>query len=316
MSSRVLRVGTRGSQLALEQARRVRAGLRGPSEIQVVRTGGDRFADQPLGEQNQVGFFTKEIEDELLAERIDLAVHSLKDLPTQLAPGLVFGALLAREEAADILLVRPEALAPDETLPLRRGARVGASSMRRQSLLRAHRPDLEPRPIRGNVPTRIDKAIRGEHDAIILSRAGLERLALGVGPLVAFEFNPRRWPGAPGQAVIAVEIRVDDAEARARLVDLDDAGTRVRVEAERSLLVAFGGGCHAPFGAYCELGPQGCVLHVAAPGVDDQIRVARFEAIELESARREAEVWVRSGRPERPLPEEGEWLCRPARSWC
>ena len=316
MLDQTLKVGTRGSRLALEQARRVKAGLRGSGEIQVIKTSGDRFADQPLGEGNQIGFFTKEIEDALLDGRIDLAVHSLKDLPIKLAPGLAFGALMARDDPADILLIRPEALDQDQDLPLRKGASVGASSMRRQALLSVYRPDLKPAPIRGNVTTRIDKAARGDYDAIILSRAGLERLALDVGELSAYEFNPRSWPGAPGQAVIAVEIREGDDGVRDRLVDLDCAETRRRVEAERSLLLAYGGGCHAPFGSFCSMGEQGCELFVVAPCADEAIRVERFSAPELEVARQAAEDWVLAGRPLRPGGEGEAWLCRPARTWC
>lgn len=314
MQGRTLIIGTRGSQLALEQARRVEAGLAGPSEVRVVRTSGDRFKDQPLGDQNPVGFFTKEIEDELLTGQIDLAVHSLKDLPIKLAPGLDFGALLARDEPSDILLVRPDKLDAERTLPLVEGARVGASSMRRQSLLGMHRPDVEPAAIRGNVTTRIEKAARGDYDAIILSRAGLERLGLEVAPLVPYEFNPERWPGAPGQAVIAVEIRAGDTEVRERLEALEDARTRTRVDAERSLLLAYGGGCHAPFGAWAA--EAGGTLVVAAPIADRSFGVQRFEGADLAAARKDAENWILAGRPARDGDEGELWVCRPARPWC
>jgi hydroxymethylbilane synthase len=327
MSGRVVKIGTRGSALALEQAHRVQRGITGPSEICIIRTSGDRFREQPLGESSQIGFFTKEIEDELYAGRIDLAVHSLKDLPTTLAEGLELGAVLRRDDPADILLVRPEALDPgnDEPkhhLPVMREAKVGASSLRRQALLKRFNPDLQPVAIRGNVPTRIEKAASGEYDSIILSRAGLERLKLDVAPLAAFELNPRTWTCAPGQATIAVEVRRGDDEIRNRLSALHDSGTYERVQAERSLLAAYGGGCHVPFGAFADRIENGFELFVAAP-VHEEFIVRRFEAGDLETARRAAEAWIRADRTISLDTESGastrqeadEWLSRPARAW-
>ncbi len=317
MSGRILRVGTRGSRLALEQAHRVRALLPGPSQETIIKTAGDRFADQALGAQNSVGFFTKEIETALLENRIDLAVHSLKDLPIVLSPGLQLAALMKRDEAADVLLVHPEANHPQpETLPLRAGATVGASAMRRKVLLAAVRPDLVATPIRGNVPTRVQKCRDGKFDAIVLSRAGLARLALDVSPLVAYDLNPGRWICAPGQGVIAVEARDDDQEVLDRLATIDHAPTRTSITAERSLLLAFGGGCHAPFGAWAHAHDQGHSIYVAAPGEDDVLRIERFESAELEWAQKVAEEWVRDGRPARSQAEEEEWICRPAHAWC
>lgn len=316
MSNRILKVGTRGSRLALEQARRVCEKLDQPSEQVIVKTSGDRHADVPLGEQQSVGFFTKEIENELLDGRIDLAVHSLKDLPTTLAEGLALGALLERDEAADVLLLRSDAHAPERSIPVAPGSRVGASAMRRQSLLSAYAPDLEPAAIRGNVPTRVDKARRGDYQAVILSRAGLARLKLDIKPLIAFDLNPERWICAPGQGVIAVEVRADDHEALQSLAVANDRSTRECTAAERSLLVAYGGGCHAPFGAWARPANGDFQLRVAAPGPDGRCRLALFEAASLEDARRQADEWVRAGRPQRIDQEEDTWLCRPARPWC
>jgi len=321
VAGRVLIVGTRGSSLALEQARRVMAGLAGASELKIVHTSGDRFAERPLGETNPPGFFTKEIEEELLLGKIDLAVHSLKDLPTELAPGLAFAALMKRDDPADLLLVRPEALDPDADFPLKPGAEVGASSRRRGALLHLVRPDVLVRPIRGNVPTRVDKVRAGDCDAVVLSRAGLERLGLAVDPLHAFELNPLHWPGAPGQAIIAVEARADDAEALRRASALNDALTVECAAAERSLLAVYGGGCHAPFGAYCEMDAGGGMMVVAAPGGDGFL-IERFMGGDLEEARAAAEAWIRSGRAQResaPSSRLGNpsqvWLCRRARPW-
>jgi hydroxymethylbilane synthase len=289
----------------------VKAGLEGESEVRVVHTSGDRFTEQPLGDQNAAGFFTREIEEDLLAGNIDLAVHSLKDLPTTLAPGLAFGALMKRDDPADILLVRPEAHDPGGDLPLKTGAVVGASSRRREALLHLFRPGLSVRPIRGNVPTRVDRVRSGYFDAIILSRAGLERLGLMTDPLFAWELNPLRWPGAPGQAIIAVEVRANDTEALRRAAALNDPSTAARAAAERSLLAIYGGGCHSPFGAYCETGPRGGMMVAAAPGSDGFL-IERFAGSDLEQATAAAEAWILSGRPRRGKGGD-EWVCRPAR---
>jgi hydroxymethylbilane synthase len=316
MSGRILKVGTRGSRLAREQTRRLCQVLDEPFETVIVKTSGDRHGDVPLGEQQGIGFFTKEIENELLSGQIDLAVHSLKDLPTTLASGLVLGALLERDEAGDVLLVQPDAHAPDRVLPLRPGSRVGASAMRRQALLASLASDLVPVPIRGNVPTRVDKARRGDYDAVILSRAGLARLKLDVAPLLAFDLNPEHWICAPGQGVIAVEARADDQHVLQSLTAADDQMTRDCTGAERSLLVTFGGGCHAPFGAWARPQSGGFQLRVAAPGKDGRCRLALFEAVDLKSARQQADEWILAGRPMRENKEECRWLCRPARPWC
>ena len=315
MAGRVLTIGTRGSALALEQARRVRVRLAGVNDLRVVHTGGDRFSESPLGDQNPAGFFTREIEDELLRGRIDLAVHSLKDLPVRLAPGLAFGATLPRDDPADLLLVRPEAHEPGDRLPLKKGAIIGVSSQRRSALLRLFRPDVSIMPIRGNVPTRVDKVRGGDFDAILLSRAGLERLTLEVYPLIAYQLNPRRWPGAPGQGVIAVEVREDDSEVTRQVSAMNDPATALGVHAERSLLAAFGGGCHSPFGAYSEVGREGNLVVVAAPGSGGGFLVEHFIGANLEDARGAAEAWVRSSRAPLGTKEE-EWLCRPAPPWC
>ncbi len=310
MSEKGLIIGTRGSALAMEQARRVQAGILGVSEIRIVHTSGDRLKEQPLGEKNPVGFFTKEIEDELLAGHIDLAVHSLKDLPIEITPNLLLGAVLARDFPSDVLLIRPESFDPASEIPLKREATVGASSRRRQALLQHYRPDLGIKPIRGNVTTRIDKVRNGDYDATLLSQAGLERLHLDTSPLAVYELNPQAWPTAPGQAVIAVEIRSEDDNARAHLSSLEDISTRERIQVERSLLAAFGGGCHAPFGAFCTTG-ETVTLAVCAPGSKGGFHIERFTASRLEDVREAAAEWIRAGCP-KPNAKETEWLCRPA----
>ena len=180
--------------------------------------------------------------------------------------------------------------------------------MRRQALLGALAAEAKPVPIRGNVPTRVEKCIRGECDAVVLARAGLARLGLEVEPLLAFDLNPRVWICAPGQGVIAVEAREDDQEAQERLSGLEHAPTRASVDAERRLHVVFGGGCHAPFGAFAE--QENSKIHVAAPSNAGRLGVKEFSVLD------EAEEWIRSGCPSESTMEREEWICRPARSWC
>ncbi|MDD5309598.1 MAG: hydroxymethylbilane synthase [Deltaproteobacteria bacterium] len=316
MNGRTLIVGTRGSALALWQARLVRASLPGPSEEHVVRTSGDMFADRPLADSSNVGFFTKEIEECLLGCRIDLAVHSLKDLPTALAPGLTIAAHLAREAPGDVLLVKRELVDESRPIPLADGARVGASSLRRQALLGLYSPATVPKPIRGNVPTRVAKAVSGEVDGLILARAGLSRLRLDVSPLAAFDLNPTRWVGAPGQGVIVVETRADDRDAVARVATLDDPDARDAAQAEREQLSLYGGGCHAPFGAFArKIEGLGCELFVASPTAAG-FAITRFPGPDFEAACAAAREWQAAGRPARVALEEEAWLSRPARPWC
>jgi len=346
MAQEILIIGTRGSRLALAQANRVRGQLAGPSEIQVIRTSGDRFKETPLHEQEGVGFFTKEIESSLLEGKIDLAVHSLKDLPTLLAAGLTLAAVLKRDDPGDLLLLKPEALDESRAFPLKAGAGVGGSSLRRQALLQSLRDDLVPVPLRGNVPTRIEKTLRGDCDAIVIARAGMARLGLDVAPLLAYDLNPRLWICAPGQGAIAVEACERTGEVHGRLGALDHARTRSCVLAERALLISFGGGCHAPFGAWATAVEDGYQLFVGAPGTDGVFRVGGFMGAELSLVQQEAEAWIKAGRPEtarqeavgearpgssdeivnhvtsvldaKPISaylEEGEWICRPARPW-
>ncbi len=247
-----MKIGTRGSQLARWQADWVGArlaehGVR--AEIVVIKTRGDAEIDRPLHELEGKGFFTKEIEDALLDGRIDVAVHSLNDLPTSLPPGLALGAVPPRHDPREAL-VNGKSL---QDLPA--GARIGTSSLRRIAQVRFLRADLEVVPLRGNVPTRIRKVETGEGvDAALLAIAGLERLGLGkkgegVDPL---DIMP-----APGQGALGVEIRSDDRKTMRALLPLHDAASAVAVTAERALLAALGGGCQAPVAAYVGSTEQG-----------------------------------------------------------
>ena len=252
-----VRIGTRGSDLALWQARHVGALLeRAGCAIQIVvlETRGDRIDDVPLHQVEGQGFFTAEIERALLEHVVDLAVHSHKDLPSAATNGLVIAGVPVRAAAGERLLVRPEAHAPAAAfLPLRRGARVGTSAPRRTAQIAALRPDLETLPLRGNVPTRVRRLREGRFEAIVLAAAGLDRLGLDLAGLVDVPLAVELLVPAPGQGALAVQTRAADGELRALCTRvLHDAGAAATVEAERHVLVELGGGCNLPLGVTVE----------------------------------------------------------------
>src|SRR5450432_373260 len=236
----MLIIASRGSQLALWQARWVSAQLtaRGHQcRIEIIKTTGDKITDVPLAKVGTKGLFTKEIEEALLDGRADLAVHSLKDLPTELPEGLVLAAVPEREDARDAVVGSPLA-----DLPV--GARVGTSSLRRAAQLRHLRPDLQVESVRGNLDTRLRKLDEGQYDAILLAAAGLKRL--GWGDRIAEILAPEQMCPAVGQGALAIETRVGfDGVAM-----LDHAHTHTAILAERGVLRALGGGCQVPIGAY------------------------------------------------------------------
>src|SRR5688572_2327212 len=241
-----MRIGTRGSALALAQSALVRERLSGRPDdhpLEVIETSGDRDQTASLRRFGGKGIFTKEIEEALLQGRVDLAAHSLKDLPTGTTPGLRIGALLPREDPRDALLSRSGM--PLDRLPP--GARVGTSSLRRKAQILARRPDLEILDLRGNVPTRIARLEEGRFDAIVVAAAGLCRLGI-IGRATELLDDAVMLP-APGQGVIAVQIRDDDKAAAAAVAPLHDRAAEAEAEAERALLEALGGGCLVPIGA-------------------------------------------------------------------
>ena len=252
--STVLRIGTRGSQLARWQTDWVRERLARHSvqtDVVVITTQGDADVDRPLHELEGTGFFTKGIEDALLDGRVDIAVHSLKDLPTTFPPGLTLGAFPERADPRDVLVARDSRVTSLAQLPA--GARVGTSSLRRVAQLRYLRSDLEVLPLRGNVPTRVQKVKQGSDlDAALLACAGLERL--GLSEAIATRLDPLEVMPAPGQGALGIEIRVGDSRAAAALGPLNHPETARQVEAERRVLAALGGGCQAPVAAYVETG--------------------------------------------------------------
>jgi hydroxymethylbilane synthase len=245
-----LRIGSRGSQLALWQANYISALLRERGhevELEIIKTTGDKITDVALAKVGTKGMFTKEIEEALAEERIDLAVHSLKDLPTELSPGFEIAAITTRENPLDVLC--SSKYTSIEDLP--RAARVGTSSLRRQAQLKAVRPDLDTHPLRGNVDTRLRKLEAGEYDAIILAAAGLNRL--GKTQLVKQVIPAEVMCPAAGQGALGSEIRAVDSVTRQHLSFLDDAASRTATTCERALLSKLGGGCQVPIGALAEV---------------------------------------------------------------
>ena len=277
-SSRVLRIGTRASALALWQARHVEGLIKGLSgapavELVHIKTEGDVRTDVPLWALKGKAFFTKEIDRALLAGEVDLAVHSLKDLSTVLEKGLELAATLTREDPRDALLSRTGAGLAD----LPSGARVGTSSLRRRAFLKKARPDLTLLELRGNVPTRVDRLQKGDYDAIILAAAGLKRLGLEkhVSELLATE----TFPSAVSQGVIGVCCRSDDAETLRWLKPLDDKAARLATTAERALLRRLEGGCQVPLGALGSVTGDTLRLYAGVCALDGtEMLTARGEA--------------------------------------
>jgi hydroxymethylbilane synthase len=250
-STALLRIGTRGSPLALVQARTVAARLavalganEDEIELVVIRTSGDTIQDRPLAEEGGKGLFTKEIEEALLDGRIDLAVHSAKDMPTVLPAGLTLAACLEREDPRDVFISRKAG----SLAALLQGARLGTASLRRQAIAKRMRPDLQVTPLRGNVETRLRKLDEGQVDATILALAGMKRLGLtehATKIMSAEEFLP-----AVGQGAIGIEARADDKHVRDMLARVDHAGTSTAIACERAFLAALDGSCKTPIGGH------------------------------------------------------------------
>jgi hydroxymethylbilane synthase len=265
--SRPLRIGTRASALALWQARHVAGLIRAlpgaPTvELVPITTTGDVRVDVPLWAVRGRAFFTKEIDRALLEARIDVAVHSLKDLPTAMEPGLALAAILKREDPRDALVSRSGAALAH--LPA--GARIGTSSLRRRAFLTRARRDLTLLELRGNVPTRLERLERGEYDAIVLAAAGLKRL--GLEQRITEYLSAEEFPPAVSQGAIGVCTRADDPYSSDWLTPLDDAPTRLATTAERALLECIEGGCQVPLGALASGTPSGIHLHAAVCALD------------------------------------------------
>jgi hydroxymethylbilane synthase len=261
-----LRIGSRGSILARWQAEFVRkqlfqiAGVE--AEIIIIKTSGDKMQQSPLTQIGGKGIFIKELEEALLDESVDLAVHSVKDIPTETPSRLFFPAVCRRDDVRDCVVSH----SGTPLANLRQGARVGTSSLRRQAQLRHYRPDLDLRELRGNVDTRLRKVESGEYDAIVLSKAGLDRL--GWAQKITEALSTDISLPAVGQGAIAIESRVKDQEAAEILGKLDDVETRTAIIAERALLKALQGGCQVPLGAWARMERGELVMEAVVCSVD------------------------------------------------
>ncbi|WP_417670214.1 hydroxymethylbilane synthase [Roseibium sp.] len=292
MQSKPLRIGTRGSALALAQAQETKARLMAAHgmaeeafEIVVIKTSGDQIQDRPLSEVGGKGLFTKEIEEALIDERIDLAVHSSKDMPTVLPDGLALTAFLPREDVRDAF-ISPKA---KTLMDLPQNAVVGSSSLRRQAMIKRLRPDIDVVMYRGNVQTRLKKLAEGQVDATLLAYAGLKRL--GLGDVVTSLLDEDEFLPAVGQGAICIESRANDEATLKLLSAIHDEGTQLRLDAERAFLAVLDGSCRTPIGGLALLDgdklsfrgivikPDGSVAHeIAREGVAEDAATIGREA--------------------------------------
>ena len=270
-SQGTIRIGTRGSTLARWQADHVAAVIGNqkgapPTEQILIRTEGDRVQDVPLWKVDGKAFFTKEIEEALLDGRIDVAVHSLKDLATEMLPELTLGAVMAREDPRDVLI------SSGEFAGLPEGAVVGTSSLRRRAFLRLIRPDVRLKELRGNVPTRIQKLDEGEYDAIVLAAAGVKRL--GLTHRISMYLDPGDFLPAVSQGALGLQIRTGDQETAEWIGGLDDPRTRSATTAERAFLRRMEGGCQVPVGALAEVSDEGLHLRGMVASLDGSLSIS------------------------------------------
>jgi hydroxymethylbilane synthase len=253
MSPKSIIIGTRGSELALWQAHHIEQRLISAGhtvEIKIIKTKGDKIQHLSFDKIEGKGFFTKELQDALLAEEIDMAVHSHKDLETTQPDGLTIAAVTSREEPNEVLLIKSASHHPQETLELPPNAVVGTSSIRRKMILGHVRPDLHFEDLRGNVPTRIQKLRDNNWDAIVLAKAGLNRIAPDLSGIHAITLDATSFVPAPAQGALALECRTNDLVMREILALLHDEQTATAVEIERSILRGIGGGCQVPLASH------------------------------------------------------------------
>ncbi len=277
----MLRIGTRGSKLALWQANFTQAELTRigvESELVIIKTKGDVVQHLSFDKLEGKGFFTKEIEDAMLRGEIDLAVHSMKDLPTTQPEGLVITAVSYRDNPADLLIIRPEALDHGKVFKLKEGAVVGTSAARRKAQLLDFRPDTVIKDIRGNVPTRLEKLRSGDFDAIFLAAAGVSRLGLDTDGLEVIELNPREFVPAPAQGVLAWQTNRDDMDTRLLLKNIHHPEISACTNVERRALQLMDGGCQLPLGVHCERDATGHFHAFAACEIAGIMRRSRLSS--------------------------------------
>lgn len=250
-------IGTRGSDLALWQANYIKRALEatysGRIDIKIIKTKGDKIDDVAFNKMEGKGFFTREIEDALLAREIDIAVHSLKDLMTTQPQGLRVGAVGYRADRRDVLLIRNDAYEQGGVIPVREGAVTGSGSARRQCQIAYFNSTLKISDLRGNVPTRVNKLRDGQYDAIVIAAAGINRLKLDLSGLKAIYLDAELFLPAPGQGLLAVQLRDDDPEVEYAITGLGSEQARLEAELERGLLARFDSGCSLPLGVYSQI---------------------------------------------------------------
>ena len=264
-------IGSRGSDLALWQAKFLQNELMQigfTSEIQIIKTQGDQIQHISLEKLEGKGFFTKEIEDALLGNKIGIAVHSHKDLPTEITPGLIIAGVSYRESPAELLLIRKEAVDSTKEFQLKENAIIGTSSSRRMVQLNFFRPDLVMKDIRGNVPTRIDKLRKGDYDAILLASAGVNRLQLNCSDLMQIILPENVFVPAPAQGVLAYQCRNNDPEIISILNQINHADVAETIFVEREVMRLFQGGCHMPLGVFCK--KENDLFHIWAAQASDK----------------------------------------------
>ena len=253
-------IGTRGSELALWQANHIKSKLLKlglDPVIKVIKTKGDKFQDLSFDKIEGKGFFTKEIENSLLNKNIDLAVHSLKDLETEQPKGLCIAAVPKREDPADTLLINLKSVDKSRLLDFAKNSIIGTSSARRKNQLLLFREDVTIKDLRGNVPTRINKLRKGDYDAIVLARAGLNRLEIDLSEFYAIDLPTNYFIPAPSQGALGIQIREDDTKLKELLLKINDNNSFENVDFERKILKGIGGGCHSPFGAFSKISQDG-----------------------------------------------------------
>lgn len=270
----MIKIGTRGSALALWQAHHI-SGLIGTdrTEIVIIKTKGDTVRNVSFDKMEGKGFFTKEIEDALLEGTVDCAVHSLKDLPVDDAPGLALAAITKREDPSDVLLIRSDRYDPGNTIPVVKSAVIGTGSLRRAAQILHEMDTLRVKPLRGNVPTRVKRLREKKFDAVILARAGLKRLDSDLSGLVEFTLPYSYFLPAPGQGALAIQVRADDSRLLEELVFLNDENSARAVRAERAFLNQFGAGCHVPLGALAYIEEGGIRLSGVVASADGRTLV-------------------------------------------